>query len=84
VFVGFLLEGLAITLSGGLVGIVVAWALTKIALLIPSVPAGARPHISLFTALTAVGLLTLVGLVAGVGPARRAASVFPAEALRAD
>jgi ABC-type lipoprotein release transport system permease subunit len=28
--------------------------------------------------------LTLVGLVAGVWPARRAAAVFPAEALRAD
>jgi putative ABC transport system permease protein len=84
IFVGFLLEGLAITLSGGIVGIFVAWALTNIARLIPSVPVGARPHISFFTATIAVGLLTLVGLVAGVGPARRAASVFPAEALRAD
>ena len=84
IFVGFLLEALAITLSGGLVGIVVAWALTKIALFIPQVPAGARPHISMATALTAVALLTLVGLIAGVGPARRAAAVFPAESLRAD
>jgi len=84
IFVGFLLEALAITLSGGVVGIVVAWALTKIAILIPQVPAGARPHISVVTALTAVALLTLVGLIAGVGPARRAAAVFPAEALRAD
>jgi putative ABC transport system permease protein len=84
IFAGFLLEGLAITLSGGVVGILVAWALTNIARFIPSVPVGARPHISLVTALTAVGLLTLVGLVAGVGPARRAAAVFPAEALRAD
>jgi putative ABC transport system permease protein len=84
VFIGFLLEGLAITLSGGVAGILAAWALTKIAILIPQVPAGARPHISFVTAATAVGLLTLVGLVAGVGPARRAAAVFPAEALRAD
>jgi ABC-type antimicrobial peptide transport system permease subunit len=36
------------------------------------------------TGLTSIALLTLVGLVAGVGPARRAASVDPAEALRAD
>lgn len=84
IFVGFLLEALAITLSGGLVGIAVAWALTKIALFIPSVPVAARPQISLVTALTAVGLLALVGLVAGVGPARRAAAVYPSEALRAD
>jgi putative ABC transport system permease protein len=84
IFIGFLLEALAITLSGGLVGIAVAWALTKIALLLPQVPVAARPHISLVTGLTAVGLLTLVGLIAGVGPARRAAAVFPSEALRAD
>jgi putative ABC transport system permease protein len=84
IFVGFLFEGLAITLSGGLAGILIAWALTGIAVFIPQVPAGARPHISLMTAATAIALLTLVGLVAGVGPARRAASVDPAEALRAD
>jgi len=84
IFLGFLFEGLAITLSGGLAGIGMAWALTWIAVLIPQVPAGARPHISVATAVTAVILLTLVGLVAGLGPARRAASVDPAEALRAD
>ena len=32
----------------------------------------------------ALSLLTLVGLVAGVWPAKRAAAVFPSEALRAD
>ena len=84
VFAGFLFEGLAITLSGGIVGILIAWALTGIAVFIPQVPVGARPHISFMTAGTAVALLTLVGLVAGVGPARRAAAVDPAEALRAD
>ena len=84
IFSMFLIEALAMTLSGGLVGILIAWALTKIAILIPSVPAGARPIISLTTAVTAIGLLTLVGLVAGVWPARRAAAVYPAEALRAD
>jgi putative ABC transport system permease protein len=84
IFIGFLLEALAITLSGGVVGILIAWALTKIALFIPSVPVGARPQISLVTAITAVAMLTVVGLIAGVGPARRAASVTPTEALRAD
>lgn len=84
IFAGFLIEALAMTMSGGLVGILVAWALTKIAILIPSVPAGARPHISLVTAVSAMGILTAVGLIAGVWPAKRAAAVFPAEALRAD
>ena len=84
VFLGFLIEALAITLAGGLVGITIAFALTKIAVFIPQVPPGARPHISIVTAVTAVALLALVGIVAGVGPARRAARVFPAEALRAE
>jgi putative ABC transport system permease protein len=84
IFLGFLIEGLAITLSGGVAGILAAWALTTIAVFIPQVPAGARPHVSLVTGFTAVALLTLVGLVAGVGPARRAAAVDPAEALRAE
>jgi putative ABC transport system permease protein len=84
IFAGFLIEALVMTLSGGIVGIMIAWALTKIAIFIPSIPAGARPIISLTTAITAIGLLTLVGLVAGVWPARRAAAVYPAEALRAD
>ena len=83
IFAGFLIEALVMTLSGGTLGIVFAWLLTKIALFIPQVPVGARPHISLVTALVALLLLTLVGLVAGVWPARRAAAVFPAEALRA-
>lgn len=84
IFAGFLIEALAMTMSGGLLGIFVAWALTKVALFIPQIPQGARPYISIVTALTALGLLTLVGLVAGVWPARRAAAVYPAEALRAD
>ena len=84
IFAGFLIEALAITLSGGAAGILAAWGLTKIAILFPQIPAGARPHISLVTGAAAVVLLTIVGLVAGVGPARRAAAVFPAEALRAE
>ena len=84
IFVGFLIEALAMTMTGGMIGILVAWGLTKIALFIPSIPSGARPHISLVTALAAMAILTAVGLVAGVWPAKRAAAVYPAEALRSD
>ena len=83
VFLGFLCEALALTLGGGAFGILLAWILTQVARLFP-IPAGAEPHISLFTAAVAVTLLALVGIVAGVGPARRAAGIDPAEAIRAD
>ena len=83
VFLGFLMEALALTLGGGAFGILMAWLLTQVARLFP-IPAGAEPHISLFTAAVAVSLLALVGIIAGVGPARRAAGIDPAEAIRAD
>ena len=83
IFWGFLFESLAITLGGGSIGIFIAWVLTKVALLFP-IPKGAEPHISLATAAVAVSLLVAVGLIAGVGPARRAAAVYPVEALRAE
>lgn len=83
IFIGFLFESLAITLGGGLIGIGFAWTLTQVARLLP-IPDGAEPHISVLTAAGAVSLLVLVGLIAGVGPARRAASVYPVEALRAE
>ena len=84
IFVAFLVEAMAITLSGGLLGVSAAWLLTVVAGLIPAIPDGAEPHVSLLTALTAVSILVVVGLAAGVGPARRAAGIFPAEALRAE
>ncbi len=84
IFVGFLIEALAITLIGGLSGIAGAWVLTQVVSWIPAIPDGAEPHISLVTAAAAVTILVLVGIAAGVGPARRAAAVFPAEALRAE
>jgi ABC-type antimicrobial peptide transport system permease subunit len=83
IFLGFLCEALVMTLGGGAVGILGAWLLTLIAGFLP-IPEGAEPHISMVTAATAVSLLVIVGLIAGVGPARRAAAIFPAEALRAD
>ena len=84
IFARFLIEALAMTLSGGTGRHCHRLGADQDRDFHSAVPAGARPVISLTTALTAIGLLTLVGLVAGVWPARRAAAVYPAEALRAD
>jgi putative ABC transport system permease protein len=84
IFGGFLLESLAITVSGGLVGLLMAFAVGRMTTLLPQIPPIARPEVSGATSLAVVALLVIVGLFAGVAPARNAASIYPAEALRAE
>jgi putative ABC transport system permease protein len=82
----FIFESLALTLIGGLVGLVFSISLV---LLVDSLPADdgamvylANPKLSWPIALCCAGILISIGLVAGVLPARRAAKVDPVESLR--
>jgi len=83
----FVFEGLAIVLSGGLVGLVTAALIVIGVDAIPTEDNPAMqyllsPRLSWPIALICVGILMGVGLIAGILPARRAAAVDPVESLR--
>ena len=82
-----LLEGLTYTLLGGLFGVVMA---TGVILLLDMLPTDGsealqmlgKPTLSVPIALANAAVLGFIGLLAGYFPARRAATVNPAETLR--
>src|SRR2546426_10601705 len=83
----FLFEAMAIALSGGLVGLVVAALIVFGVDAIPTEGNEAmqyilNPRLSWPIALICVGILIGVGLLAGILPARRAPAVDPGEGLR--
>jgi putative ABC transport system permease protein len=83
----FVFEALLICLAGGLGGMTVAALLVWGVDAIPDTGNEAaaflmNPKLSPLIALVTVGILVTVGLVAGLFPARRAASLDPVESLR--
>jgi putative ABC transport system permease protein len=75
----FLLEAMTLTFLGGIVGVIIAVAISNLIMIfIPSLPA----QIPLWAVLTGLGVSIGVGLVFGVLPARKAARMDPIECLR--
>jgi putative ABC transport system permease protein len=82
----FIFESLLLSLSGGTIGILFCYAVVSVMWMIPAEEGAmqfvGRPVLSLSLVLITVGILTAIGLAAGVFPARKAASVDPVESLR--
>ncbi|HXH27852.1 MAG TPA: ABC transporter permease, partial [Candidatus Polarisedimenticolia bacterium] len=82
-----ILEGLSYTLVGGVLGLIIAVTLITLLGLIPTEGNKAleflgKPTLSVPIGLLSALVLGLIGLLAGYFPARRAASVDPAQTLR--
>ncbi len=82
----FIFESLLISSIGGVIGLLVSASIVKIMWMLPAQTQAmqflARPIFSVDVLLIAVGMLTLIGLLAGYFPARKAAQVSPVDALR--
>ncbi len=77
----FLGEAILLAAAGGFAGLVLGWGgAWMINLLIPSMPV----HTPLYFVFLAEIAAILIGLAAGVAPARRAAAMVPVEALRTE
>ena len=75
----FLFEAMTLTFLGGMLGVILAFGISKlIMLLFPSLPAS----IPMWAVTTGVTVSTGVGLIFGVWPARKAARLDPIECLR--
>lgn len=73
----FLIESIIISLSGGILGIFLGWCLTLV-----SNKIGMMAVIPLWSIIVSFAVCTLIGVVFGYFPARKAASLDPIEAIR--
>ena len=75
----FLFEAMTLTFLGGMLGVILAIAISKLVMfLIPSLPAA----IPMWAVTTGISVSVGVGLIFGVWPARKAARLDPIECLR--
>ena len=78
----FFLESVTLTIFSGLLGLAIAWGICAAVSRMPLPTLFAGLPVSASTALLAFGTLVVVGILAAIYPARRAARMVPVEALR--
>jgi putative ABC transport system permease protein len=81
IMVQFLIESMALTGIGGILGILLGWSITLVVAAIPQA-SGLVLVITTGTVIIAVGVSVLIGVVFGLYPAMRAARLHPIQALR--
>jgi len=81
IMVQFLIESMALTGIGGILGILLGWSITLVVGLIPQA-SGLVLVITTGTVIIAVGVSVAIGVVFGLYPAMRAARLHPIQALR--
>jgi putative ABC transport system permease protein len=78
----FFMETFFIVAIGSLIGFLIAAGIVAVLQLVPIKDYVGTPEISLSVVVATVVILTLIGLVAGLMPARRAANLNVVECLR--
>ncbi len=81
IMIQFLIESMALTGIGGILGILLGWSITLVVSLIPQA-SGLVLVITTGTVIIAVGVSVAIGVVFGLYPAMRAARLHPIQALR--
>lgn len=76
----FLIESTTLSLVGGLIGLLVAWILSKLLMAFTPVPA----EVPIWAGFLAIGVSSAVGIIFGLYPAWKAARLDPIVALRAE
>jgi putative ABC transport system permease protein len=81
IMIQFLIESMGLTGIGGILGILLGWAITLVVSLIPQA-SGLVLVITAGTVIIAVGVSVAIGVIFGLYPAMRAARLHPIQALR--
>lgn len=78
IMVQFLIEAILMTFLGGISGIILGWGVATLI----TIFAGWSVKVSLFSVVLSTTFSLIVGIVFGLWPAKKAASLDPIEALR--